>query len=87
MINDGDMSVMCQVCRSGMVQHLQHLLLYGADRNARNASGNTPLHVCAVNNKVSDLDRIMLRITVHRGEIFRMIVPKCYSIGARTRNA
>ena len=57
MINDGDMSVMCQVCRSGMVQHLQHLLLYGADRNARNASGNTPLHVCAVNNKVSpDLD-------------------------------
>ena len=21
------------------------------------------------------------------GEIFRMIVPKCYSIGARTRNA
>ena len=44
---------MCQVCRSGMVHHLNHLLLYGADRNARNASGNTPLHVCAVNNKVS----------------------------------
>ena len=69
MINDGDMSVMCQVCRSGMVQHLQHLLLYGADRNARNASGNTPLHVCAVNNKVSIGPRLdNLRITVHWGK-------------------
>ena len=35
-----------------MVQHLEHLLFYGADMNARNASGNTPLHVCAVNNQV-----------------------------------
>ena len=41
-----------QVCRNGMVQHLEHLLFYGADMNARNASGNTPLHVCAVNNQV-----------------------------------
>ena len=36
-----------------MVHHLQHLLFYGADMNARNASGNTPLHVCAVNNQVT----------------------------------
>ena len=35
-----------------MVQHLEHLLFYGADMNAHNASGNTPLHVCAVNNQV-----------------------------------
>ena len=35
-----------------MVHHLEHLLFYGADMNARNASGNTPLHVCAVNNQV-----------------------------------
>ena len=35
-----------------MVQHLEHLLCYGADMNSHNASGNTPLHVCAVNNQV-----------------------------------
>ncbi len=35
-----------------MVHHLEHLLFYGADINAQNASGNTPLHVCAVNNQV-----------------------------------
>lgn len=38
-----------QACRNGLVQHLDHLLFYGADMNSRNASGNTPLHVCAVN--------------------------------------
>ncbi|GAB6022714.1 hypothetical protein CHUAL_006810 [Chamberlinius hualienensis] len=42
-----------QSCRNGMVQHLEHLLFYGADINARNASGNTPLHVCAVNEQES----------------------------------
>lgn len=35
-------------CKLGLRQHLEHLLFYGADMNARNASGNTPLHVCAV---------------------------------------
>ncbi|XP_026462252.1 uncharacterized protein LOC113364006, partial [Ctenocephalides felis] len=38
-----------QACRNGLVQHLEHLLAYGADMDARNASGNAPLHVCAVN--------------------------------------
>ena len=47
-----------QVCRNGMVQHLEHLLFYGANMNARNASGNTPLHVCAVNNQVGCLPSI-----------------------------
>ncbi|OQV20518.1 SH3 and multiple ankyrin repeat domains protein 3 [Hypsibius exemplaris] len=42
-----------QVCRNGYVRHLEHLIFYGADIDARNASGNTPLHVCAVNNQES----------------------------------
>ena len=41
-----------QACRNGLVTHLEHLLFYSADMNGRNASGNTPLHVCAVNNQV-----------------------------------
>merc|ERR1719336_3605738 len=50
-----------QVCRSGMVQHLEHLLFYGADMNAHNASGNTPLHVCAVNNQDSCARLLLFR--------------------------
>lgn len=42
------------------MQHLDHLLFYGADMNARNASGNTPLHVCAVNNTDSSCIRQLL---------------------------
>ncbi|CAB4064249.1 SHANK [Lepeophtheirus salmonis] len=42
--------------------HLEHLLFYSADINARNASGNTPLHVCAVNNQES-----CARILLFRG--------------------
>ena len=33
------------------MQHLETLLFYGADMNAKNAPGNTPLHVCAVDNQ------------------------------------
>ena len=44
-----------------MVQHLEHLLFYGADMNARNASGNTPLHVCAVNNQDSAARMLLFR--------------------------
>ncbi|XP_022251595.1 SH3 and multiple ankyrin repeat domains protein 3-like, partial [Limulus polyphemus] len=42
-----------QACKHGLVQHLENLLFYGADINSRNASGNTPLHVCAVNDQES----------------------------------
>ncbi|XP_040569344.1 uncharacterized protein Prosap isoform X2 [Lepeophtheirus salmonis] len=49
-------------CRNGLIQHLEHLLFYSADINARNASGNTPLHVCAVNNQES-----CARILLFRG--------------------
>ena len=44
-----------QACRYGHVQHLEHLLFYGADMGAQNASGNTALHICALYNQVSEL--------------------------------
>lgn len=43
------------------MQHLEHLLFYGADMNAQNASGNTPLHVCAVNNQESCARLLLFR--------------------------
>ncbi|XP_034745863.1 SH3 and multiple ankyrin repeat domains protein 2-like [Etheostoma cragini] len=42
-----------QACRHGHVQHLEHLLFYGADMSAQNASGNAALHICALYNQVS----------------------------------
>ena len=39
-----------QACKLGLVQHLEHLMFYGADLDVTNASGNTALHICAVNN-------------------------------------
>ncbi|GAA6068969.1 SH3 and multiple ankyrin repeat domains protein 3-like isoform X6, partial [Tachysurus ichikawai] len=39
-------------CRHGHVQHLEHLLFYGADMSAQNASGNTALHICALYNQL-----------------------------------
>uniref|UniRef100_A0A3B4AUN8 Uncharacterized protein n=1 Tax=Periophthalmus magnuspinnatus TaxID=409849 RepID=A0A3B4AUN8_9GOBI len=40
-------------CRYGNVQHLEHLLFYGADMGSQNASGNTALHLCALYNQDS----------------------------------
>ncbi|XP_072720904.1 SH3 and multiple ankyrin repeat domains protein 2 isoform X1 [Ciconia boyciana] len=42
-----------QACRYGHIQHLEHLLFYGADMCAQNASGNTALHICALYNQES----------------------------------
>ncbi|XP_056133998.1 SH3 and multiple ankyrin repeat domains protein 3 isoform X3 [Lampris incognitus] len=42
-----------QACRHGNVQHLEHLLFYGADMSSQNASGNTALHLCALYNQDS----------------------------------
>jgi ankyrin repeat protein len=33
-----------QACRNNLVQHLEHLLAYGADMNSKNSTGNTALH-------------------------------------------
>lgn len=50
-----------QACRNGLIQHLDHLLFYGADMNGKNASGNTPLHVCAVNGQDSCARQLLFR--------------------------
>lgn len=50
-----------QACRNGLVAHLEQLLFYMADMNTRNASGNTPLHVCAVNNQESCARTLLFR--------------------------
>lgn len=41
-----------QACRHGRTKHVEHLLYFGANINALNKTGNTPLHVCALNNQV-----------------------------------
>lgn len=44
-------SLVTQACKYGRVQHLEHLLFYGAEMDVRNSCGNTPLHVCALSNQ------------------------------------
>lgn len=60
-----DFPVLCleQACRYGHVQHLEHLLFYGADMTAQNASGNTALHICALYNQVhlQELESLRLK--------------------------
>lgn len=48
------------------MQHLEHLLFYGADMSAQNASGNTALHVCALYNQVNFPYRMMLGVWCHQ---------------------
>ncbi|XP_056333975.1 SH3 and multiple ankyrin repeat domains protein 2 [Danio aesculapii] len=50
-----------QACRHGHVEHLEHLLCYGADMSAQNASGNTPLHICALYNQEKCAHVLLLR--------------------------
>lgn len=46
--NEQGLAEIHQACRHGRVQHLEYLLTYGADLNARTTNGNTPLHICAL---------------------------------------
>uniref|UniRef100_UPI0035900D2B SH3 and multiple ankyrin repeat domains protein 3-like n=1 Tax=Myxine glutinosa TaxID=7769 RepID=UPI0035900D2B len=50
-----------QVCRYGHVRHLEHLLFYGVDMSAQNASGNTALHICALYNHDSCAQVLLYR--------------------------
>ncbi|XP_014668975.1 PREDICTED: SH3 and multiple ankyrin repeat domains protein 3-like [Priapulus caudatus] len=50
-----------KVCKHGFAQHLDLLLFYGAEMNAKNASGNTPLHVCCINNQDSCARLLLFR--------------------------
>lgn len=56
-----NISLVFQACRNGLLQHLERLLYYGAEKNAQNASGNTPLHVCAVNSQESCARSLLFR--------------------------
>ncbi|XP_054160234.1 protein shank-like isoform X2 [Oppia nitens] len=47
-------------CKLGLVAHLEQLLYYGCDMNCRIVgSGNTPLHVSAINDQI-DCARVLL---------------------------
>ena len=39
-------------CRLGLVSEVEELLVSGAEINAVNLTGNTPLHLCATTNQV-----------------------------------
>ncbi|XP_076077149.1 uncharacterized protein LOC143047778 isoform X5 [Mytilus galloprovincialis] len=48
-------------CKEGLLQHLEHLLFYGADMDVQNAGGNTAIHICAINNQESCLRVLLFR--------------------------
>ncbi len=56
-----------KACKLGLSQHLDHLIYYGSDVNARNNSGNSPLHVCAIHNQ-ENCARILLFRGANRHE-------------------
>ncbi|XP_065054092.1 SH3 and multiple ankyrin repeat domains protein 2-like [Rhopilema esculentum] len=49
-------------CRKGLDKHLEHLIFYRANLNCRTATGNTPLHICAIGNQLN-----CARILLFRG--------------------
>ncbi|CAF0767841.1 unnamed protein product [Brachionus calyciflorus] len=57
--DDNNWEELHHACKLGLSQHLDHLIYYGCDVNAKNNSGNTPLHVCAVHNQ-ENCARILL---------------------------
>jgi SH3/ankyrin repeat-containing protein len=57
--DDNNWQEIHHACKLGLSQHLDHLIYYGCDINAKNNSGNTPLHVCAIHNQ-ENCARILL---------------------------
>ena len=52
-----------QVCKAGRLKQLDMLIYYGADVNAQNHNGNTPLHICAAEDQVETRTHSLLSIT------------------------
>uniref|UniRef100_A0A914LRZ1 Uncharacterized protein n=1 Tax=Meloidogyne incognita TaxID=6306 RepID=A0A914LRZ1_MELIC len=48
-------------CKNGLCKHTEQLIYYGANIDARNINGNTPLHVCAVNGRVECAQLLLYR--------------------------
>uniref|UniRef100_A0A672QUZ0 SH3 and multiple ankyrin repeat domains 2b n=1 Tax=Sinocyclocheilus grahami TaxID=75366 RepID=A0A672QUZ0_SINGR len=65
-----------QACRYGHIQHLEHLLFYGADMHVENASGNTALHICALYKQVCThtVIGVIQQNTLSKGEYIKKIV-------------
>lgn len=57
--DDNNWQEIHHACKLGLSHHLDHLIYYGCDINAKNNTGNTPLHVCAVHNQ-ENCARILL---------------------------
>ncbi|KAM7533249.1 hypothetical protein Aperf_G00000124585 [Anoplocephala perfoliata] len=50
-----------QACKANRLQHLENLITYGADLNARTRRGQTPLHVCVWNEADDCLRQLLIR--------------------------
>lgn len=66
-----------KACEHGLIQHLEQLLYYGADRNAQTSDSNdTPLHICARYNQVTvALVKFTYWFSFHSNYIDRYILP------------
>ncbi|KAL7055673.1 hypothetical protein AAHC03_022778 [Spirometra sp. Aus1] len=50
-----------QACKMNRAHHLENLIMYGADLNARTKKGHTPLHVCVMNEADLCLHLLLVR--------------------------
>lgn len=58
-VDESNWTELHQACKWGRVQHLELMIYYGANLNAQNTGGSTPLHICAVSNQ-EDCARVIL---------------------------
>uniref|UniRef100_A0A0V0J1B4 PDZ domain-containing protein n=1 Tax=Schistocephalus solidus TaxID=70667 RepID=A0A0V0J1B4_SCHSO len=50
-----------QACKMNRAHHLENLIMYGADLNARTKKGHTPLHICVMNEADLCLHLLLVR--------------------------